>query len=227
MTEAPAGEMVGANFDHKRGFERLPFAPMRSVFHRLGPPGALPVKPGRSRSISSSSVSAGRSGWDRRGKAGMMQQALLRRIARGRARPTILLLLGIAETADDAVGHAPALDLDHRPLARAIFLLQAFCHRRRRARRRCAPDRRARPSRLGRSGETMPARPPHSWAKKRLERLRAAPQRFSRSATSHEAPSRSNATSPAGFPRRASGPGFRPDEAAAAARRKRARRRPE
>ena len=38
-----------------------PIAPLRSVLQRLGPPGALPVKPGGSRSASSSLVSAARS----------------------------------------------------------------------------------------------------------------------------------------------------------------------
>ena len=53
-------------------------------------------------------------------------------------RPDFLLLLGIAEAADDAVGGALLLDLDHRPLAGAVFLIGPLGDRRRRARRRCA-----------------------------------------------------------------------------------------
>ena len=60
MAEAVAGDVVVAHLDDQFGRERLPFA-ARSVLQRLGPPGALPVKPGGSRKRLEPSVSAGRS----------------------------------------------------------------------------------------------------------------------------------------------------------------------
>ena len=60
MAEAVAGDMVVAHLGDQLGPQRLPVAD-RSVLQRLGPPGASPVKPGGSTSVSSLAVSAGRS----------------------------------------------------------------------------------------------------------------------------------------------------------------------
>ena len=58
MAEALAAEMVVADLDTSFGFSGCHFAE-RSVDQRLGPPGALPVKPGGAISVSSFVVSAG------------------------------------------------------------------------------------------------------------------------------------------------------------------------
>ena len=50
----------------------------------------------------------------------MVEQALVI-VEAEQERADFLLLLGVAEAADHAIGGALLLDLDHRPLARAIF----------------------------------------------------------------------------------------------------------
>ena len=94
-------------------------SPLRSVLQRLGPPGALPVKPGGRRSFSS------RRGQrrpllvgDRRGEADVVELALRRRRGRAAAsRPPPRWL--VAEAADHAIGGAQPLDLDHARARRA------------------------------------------------------------------------------------------------------------
>ena len=61
MTEAVAGDVVVAHLDHELRSSPAPIRRVRSVLQRLGPPGALPVKPGGAISASSCLVSAGRS----------------------------------------------------------------------------------------------------------------------------------------------------------------------
>ena len=57
MAEAAAGDMVVANFGDRRGFTGCHSAE-RAVLQRLGPPGALPVKPGPPASASRRRVSS-------------------------------------------------------------------------------------------------------------------------------------------------------------------------
>ena len=95
------------------------------MFQRLGPPGALPVKPGGSISSSSLSVSAGRSfAGIADVKPTWCKQSLVI-VEAEQQRADDGFLLGIAKAADDAVGRPLLLDLDHRPLAGAIFEVAA------------------------------------------------------------------------------------------------------
>ena len=96
------------------------------MLQRLGPPGALPVKPGGSASASSLLVSAAFSaGGDRRGEADMVE--LARIVVEAEQQRADLLALGrVAEAADHAVRRAQLLDLEHRPLAGPIGLVAAL-----------------------------------------------------------------------------------------------------
>ena len=148
----------------------------------------------------------------------MIEQALVV-VEAEQQRADHLLLLGVAEAADDAVGGALLLDLDHRPLAGAVGLVEPLGDRRRRARRRCA---RSQPSATSRSeviGESC--RPRHRVLARRMPPALARrfasgwlDQRLAVELEQVEHHQLGRA-----FRRRACARGFRPDAAAAAARR--------
>jgi hypothetical protein len=60
MAETIAGDMIVADFDDEGRLKRMPDV-LFALIPATGPPGADPVKPGRAMSLSSFSVSAGRS----------------------------------------------------------------------------------------------------------------------------------------------------------------------
>ena len=79
MAKTSSGEMVELHFGHQLAIERLPFHADRLLLQRLGPPGALPVKPGGLINCSSFLVRAGAVDLraDRRCKAHVIEQAFL------------------------------------------------------------------------------------------------------------------------------------------------------
>ena len=101
-------------------------SPLRSVLQRLGPPGAFPVKPG----ASAQRLELPRQGralgvGDGGGEADMVELAgIVIEAQQQRADEAAVAL--VAEAADDAIGRAQALDLDHRPLAGLIGIVEAL-----------------------------------------------------------------------------------------------------